>query len=906
LIGLLIISWAAIAWMSADYYYDRLAGNVYQQEMQLARQQAENVASNIDDSLQLLKGVSLVFSRDEDTRLVLRRFGADVAPSALPYDERKQRWTQDETLVALNDSLAIATANLGADNIFILNAAGDCVAAGNAGKPGSPIGSNFADRVYFPLARAGQRGHQYAVGRTTNIPGLFYSSPVFEKGRFLGVVVVKRDITNFANLTNQANAFIADANGVIVLAPDRRFEFHTLPNAAVENLSGEERLNQYKRSDLEPFSIRSWEKRRYPSALLIGDSKLPLVLGSRSLPEDAITIYVPRSLGELMRLESEKFWLFALLSGAGGMLIVAASAVVFYLRESQRADADLRVAATAFEAQECMVITDPEHVILRINRAFTDITGYLPEDAIGRKMSLIKSGRHSMAFYAAMWDSIQLAGSWQGEIWNRRKNGEIFPGWLTITAVVGGDGNITHYVGTLTDITARKAAEEKIELLAFYDPLTCLPNRRLLIDRLQQALVSSSRSGLSGALLFIDLDNFKTLNDTLGHDIGDQLLKKVAERLTASVREGDTVSRLGGDEFVVMLEDLSANAEEAATLAESVGEKILAALGHTYHLAGREHSSTPSIGVTLFAGQRESVDELLKRADLAMYQAKAAGRNTLRFFDPDMQAAVTARAVMEADLRQGLQNNEYFLHYQPQVDVHGRMTGAEALLRWQHPRRGLVPPAEFIPLAEETGLILPIGHWVLSTACTQLLAWASRPEMAHLTLAVNVSARQFRHPDFVEQVLAVLDYTGANPQKLKLELTESLLLDDVEDIIAKMTALKAHGVGFSLDDFGTGYSSLSYLKRLPLDQLKIDQSFVRDVLTDPDDAAIARTIVALAQSLRLDVIAEGVETEEQRDFLERNGCHAYQGYLFSRPLPLEAFERFQNGVDTSFARTAVS
>ena len=906
LIGLLIVGWGGLAWLSADYYYSHLAGKLYQQEMQLAGQQAENVSNNINESLQLLKGVSLVVSRDEDTRLVLRRFGTGVAPSALAYAERKRRWTQDATLGALNDSLDIAAANLGADNIFVLNAAGDCIAAANAGKPGSPVGSNFADRVYFPLARAGQRGHQYAVGRTTNIPGLFYSTPVFEKGHFLGVVVVKRDITHLANWIIQANAFIADANGVIVLAPDKQFEFRTMPNASVAKLSAEKRLLQYKRSVLEPLAIRPWGNARYPSAMLVGESRLPMVLASRNLPEDAIAIYVPRPLGELVRIGTEKYWLFILLAVAGGMLIVTASAVVLYLRESQQAEVDLRVAATAFEAQEGMVITDAGHVILRVNRAFTDITGYAPEDAIGKNMSLLKSGRHGADFYAAMRDSIRRNGSWRGEIWNQRKNGEIFPEWLTITAVKGGAGDVTHYVGTLTDITARKAAEDEIQQLAFYDLLTRLPNRRLLIDRLQQALVSSSRSRLIGALLFIDLDNFKTLNDTLGHDIGDLLLQKVAKRLRECVREGDTVSRLGGDEFVVMLEDLGEIPEEAATLAETVGEKILAALNQPYLLAGHEHRSTPSIGVTLFTDHRETVDDLLKRADLAMYQAKAAGRNTLRFFDPDMQAAVTARAAMEADLRHGLQKNEFFLHYQPQVDDHGHMFGAEALLRWQHPRRGLVSPADFIPLAEETGLILPIGHWVLNTACAQLVAWEARPELAHLTLAVNVSARQFRHGDFVEQVLAVLDHTGANPQKLKLELTESLLLDDVEDIIAKMTALKAHGVGFSLDDFGTGYSSLSYLKRLPLDQLKIDQSFVRDVLSDPNDAAIARTIVALAQSLRLDVIAEGVETQEQRDFLERNGCLAYQGYLFSRPLPLEAFEQFQSVTDVSPARTAVS
>ena len=573
------------------------------------------------------------------------------------------------------------------------------------------------------------------------------------------------------------------------------------------------------------------------------------------------------------------------------------------ITERKAAEAELRIAATAFESQEGMMITDAWSVILRVNRAFTDITGFTAEEAVGRKASLLKSGRHDAAFYAAMWESVHRDGSWQGEIWNRRKNGEVYPEWLTITAVNGAGGEVTHYVATLTDITRRKAAEDEIKHLAFYDPLTRLPNRRLLLDRLQQALASSTRSRREGALLFIDLDNFKTLNDTLGHDIGDLLLQQVAQRLATCVREGDTVARLGGDEFVVMLEDLSENLQEAATQTEVVGEKILVALNQRYMLAGHSHHSTPSIGVTLFGGQRETVEELLKRADLAMYQAKAAGRNTLRFVDPETQATVTARAALEVDLRQGLQQNQFVLYYQAQVDEQGRMTGAEALVRWQHPRRGLMFPAEFVPLAEETGLILPLGHWVLETACARLVAWAALPDMSHLTLAVNVSARQFHTPDFVDQVLTVLDRTGADPQKLKLELTESLLLDDVEDIIAKMMALKAKGVGFSLDDFGTGYSSLSYLKRLPLDQLKIDQSFVRDILTDSNDAAIARTIVALAQSMGLGGIAEGVETEEQRDFLARQSCHAFQGYLFGRPLPVEQFEpTFSRGVSCSDSR----
>jgi diguanylate cyclase (GGDEF)-like protein/PAS domain S-box-containing protein len=450
------------------------------------------------------------------------------------------------------------------------------------------------------------------------------------------------------------------------------------------------------------------------------------------------------------------------------------------------------------------------------------------------------------------------------------------------------------------DITERKATAEEIYSLAFYDPLTNLPNRRLMQDRLMQRLKTSTRDNHHGALMLIDIDHFKILNDTLGHDVGDQLLVEVAQRLRSCIRESDTVARLGGDEFVVILDDLD-EGSLAATQAEAVAEKIQALLvlpfvlnviandveqiQHSYHC-------TSSIGITLFHDQSNSIKELMRRADTAMYQAKAAGRNTVRFFDPDMQAVVTARAALETDLRKAISDNQFVLHYQPQVDFQGQVIGAEALIRWQHPHRSMVSPAEFIPLAEDTGLILPIGHWVLTTACAQLAIWATHPETAHFTLAVNVSARQINLPNFVEEVLAVVDAAGVAPGKLKLELTESLLLENAEVIIGKMVALKARGVGFSLDDFGTGYSSLSYLKRLPLDQLKIDRSFVRDVLTDTNDAAIARTIVALGKTLGLAVIAEGVEAEAQRDFLASNGCYAYQGYFFSRPLPLDGFEAF--------------
>jgi diguanylate cyclase (GGDEF)-like protein/PAS domain S-box-containing protein len=556
------------------------------------------------------------------------------------------------------------------------------------------------------------------------------------------------------------------------------------------------------------------------------------------------------------------------------------------------ADEALRIAAIAFESQEGMYITNTDWEFLRVNKAFSEITEYSAKESIGRKPELLKSGVHDDFFYTEMMDRLEANGAWQGEIWDKRKNGETFPALLTITVVKDDAGQISHYVGTFTDISSRKSAEEKIKSLAFYDPLTFLPNRRLLMDRLEQALASGARHQRKGALLFVDLDNFKKLNDTLGHDKGDILLQQVAKRLVTCTRDIDTVARFGGDEFVVMLEDLSEEPIEAAMQAEMVGEKILKALNQGYQLAGIEHRSTPSIGITLFGDYSETIEEPLKRADLAMYQAKSAGRNTLRFFDPKMQAVVAAHVALEEALREAIIKDQFLIHYQVQVTGEGLFTGAEALIRWEHPERGMVSPAEFIPLAEETGLILPLGHWVLESSCSQLAIWATDPALAHLTLAVNVSPRQFHQDDFVEQVLDVIERTGVNPKRLKLELTEGMLVSNVEDVIAKILAIKEHGVGFSLDDFGTGFSSLAYLKRLPLDQLKIDQSFVRDILIDPNDAAISNMVIVLAESLGLSVIAEGVETEAHRDFLASQGCFAYQGYFFSRPLPLTEFESF--------------
>ncbi len=555
-----------------------------------------------------------------------------------------------------------------------------------------------------------------------------------------------------------------------------------------------------------------------------------------------------------------------------------------------RAEVELRIAAIAFESLEAITITDAEQRIIKVNRSFCRITGYTAEEALGKTPGqLLKSGRHDPMFYTEMWRCLTYEKHWQGEIWNRRKNGDIYPEWLNITAVSDPSGRVCNYVAAFSDISLHKKAEAEIHTLAFYDPLTSLPNRRLLLDRLEHTMASSARNKRHGAVLILDLDRFKELNDTKGHNIGDLLLIEVAARLQECVRADDTVARLGGDEFVVILVDLGPNPRQAASQAENIAEKMRSTINRSFNLQGSEYHTSPSIGISLFGNQEISIDELLKRADTAMYQAKHSGRNAIRFFDPTTHAAMEARIALDTDLRRALPEDQLILYFQPQIEGSGRVLGAEALLRWQHPKKGMVSPLTFISLAEDTGLIVPIGQWVLETACRQLKTWESDPVSRYWSLAVNVSAQQFRQEDFVEKVLSIVAQSGIDPGRLKLELTESLVLDNVDDTIGKMQALKAAGLCFSLDDFGTGYSSLAYLSRLPLDQVKIDQSFVRNIGVTGADEVIIQTILGMAENLSLEAIAEGVETEEQLDFLRRSGCTYFQGYLFGRPIPIDDF-----------------
>jgi diguanylate cyclase (GGDEF)-like protein/PAS domain S-box-containing protein len=558
------------------------------------------------------------------------------------------------------------------------------------------------------------------------------------------------------------------------------------------------------------------------------------------------------------------------------------------ISDQKRIEQNLKVSAVAFDVNEAIAITDADNIIVKVNKAFTQLTGYDPADVVGKSPRILKSGYHDKQFYEEMWTSIKNHQGWSGEVWDKKKDGTIYPKKLTIRTVLDENQKILNYVSVFSDISSIKETQEKIHNLAFFDGLTNLPNRQSLMRSLGAKV--SVQSENYHAVIFIDLDNFKTFNDTKGHAFGDQILVKSASRLLSCLRDCDLVSRIGGDEFVIVISDLCPNIDRAEEQLEIIIRKLQSAINQHLDINGYECYITASYGVCLFRPNEAKVDELLMRADTAMYQAKHEGRNTFRFFEQDMLTNIEKRASLEEDLRFAVQREEFELHLQLQVDGNEKAVAAEALIRWLHPSRGLVSPDEFIPVAESCGVMAKIGSWVLRQACTYLANWENDPEKCFLQIAVNVSYSQFKQSNFVEDVLNVIKETKANPKKLKIEFTESLVLADVNDGINKMNQLRDAGIELSLDDFGTGYSSLSYLKKLPINQLKIDRSFIRDIMHDDNDEVIVRTIIAMANSMDLDVVAEGVETREQFEKLKKHACLKYQGYLFGHPLPFNLFE----------------
>lgn len=550
----------------------------------------------------------------------------------------------------------------------------------------------------------------------------------------------------------------------------------------------------------------------------------------------------------------------------------------------------LRIAAATFETQDAIVITDTLGKIVRVNRAFSDITGYSAKEVLGKNPRIMSSGRHDRSFYIEMWQRLLHTGNWAGEIYDRRKSGEVYPKWMTITAVKNERQETTHYVAIFSDITARKRIEEEIHNLAFYDALTKLPNRRLFLDRFRTALTASARRNDYGSVLFIDLDRFKSLNDTLGHDYGDLLLIEVGARIKSCVREMDTVARFGGDEFVVLIESFGSDPNDVTRKIALVAEKVREALARPYDLKGHEHHSSPSIGICLYHGNDDTLESLIEHADMAMYQAKNSGRNAVRFFDPIMQKNAATHDALENDLHYAIELHQMHLHYQIQVDNNNHPQGAEAFLRWKHPEHGVFMPGQFLPIAEESDVIIKISRWVLQSACQQLALWGRDDKTHNLTLTINISAKHFGLPGFVDEVADILKTYQADPTHLKMELSEKLVLTEINSTKDKIHALKNLGVKVAMDNFNTVYSSLSFIKELSSDQLKIHQEFVQGITKEGGDAKLVQTIIDLAKSLELDVFAEGVETEAQRTFLEKHKCNLYQGYLFGKPMSIEEFD----------------
>jgi diguanylate cyclase (GGDEF)-like protein/PAS domain S-box-containing protein len=753
--------------------------------------------------------------------------------------------------------------------------------------------TNITDREYFQRLREsshlGMVVSKPVIGRTTKAWSVLLSRRInHADGSFAGVALGSLRMMEY--FTDMFSTIDVGKQGVISIRDEEMALIVRYPKVANESGQVGARLVSAKAT----AAIRSSPEAGSYTAVAPVDG-IERLYSYRKIANYPLYIFVAQSTDDFLVPWRKEVVITLLLATVFTLAILVFTRTSYRRETESRKAKKMEVFRTVFRTSpDSQVITRLEDGrLIEVNDGFTPVFGWTREDTVGKTVFDIDIWRYPEDRHAAVRLLQQNGYFIDREAEFVSKDGRTWPGLVSAHMMTLDDTLCIQAI--VREISDRKAAEQQIQRLSFADQLTGLPNRRLFMDRLEQALISSARHQWMGALMFVDLDDFKSINETLGHGQGDLILNEVAQRLRRCVREGDTVARLGGDKFALILESQSTNPQEAASHAENIGEKTLREIGQPFELLTSTLHRTCSIGITLFGEQHEDASEPLKRAELAMYQAKACGRNVLRFFDPQMQAIVSARIALEDGLRKAIKQHHILLHYQPQVTDEGRITGVEALVRWKDLRGGMIFPAEFIPLAEASGLILPLGQQALEIACQQLAAWADRSGFSHLSIAVNVSTRQFNQDDFVEQIRSVLKRYGANPHRLKLEITESMLVSNVEGVIAKMNALKSIGVVFSLDDFGTGYSSLSYLKRLPLDQLKIDQGFVRDILVDLNDAEIAKTVVALANSMNLSVIAEGVETEAQRDMLAALGCRNYQGYLFGPPMDIDALEDFIEG-----------
>ncbi|WP_051937701.1 EAL domain-containing protein [Ferriphaselus sp. R-1] len=1005
-----LVAWGVLVDHVVDRHFEAVENDRIVASQKRVQHDVVGISSALQRRLETVRGATRLMVQARDVVAVLKHSGSDVRPSSQGREANIQRWGADPELVAVSRHLGEAADALGLDVIYVLNAAGDCIASSNAGDPDQFIGGNYADRQYFQQSQQGLIGQQYAVGKVSNIAGLYFSSPVIVDGKFIGAVAAKRNLYQLAYLVQQDDSFLVDENGVVILASNKAFEMHALAGAEVDRLSRDQRLSRYRVDAFPVLRLEPWGKDLPRLQRLNGQSQ-PMVVSRHEIAGFSFQVYSFVPLYGLLDQRSARDWFklagFAigtllLLLGVGGWMylrnahrsraLIDASERSYrgifnsleeaiYVQDAQGRFLDINdgvlkmyghpreffightpeivsapglndatsiaqqvALAYAGEAQafefwavrangevfpkevhlypgehfgqkvviaiaqditerkrmeearqlaqlvyqhtsEGLMVCDADNHILAVNPAFTETTGYTFEEVQGKTPRILHSGRQPPEFYRAMWEQLGSEGHWQGEIWNRRKSGEIFPEWLVINTIYHSGGSVDRRVGIFSDISARKQSEELIWRQANFDTLTELPNRRMFRDRLRIEVSKAHREGHMLALLFIDLDRFKEVNDTLGHEAGDQLLVQAALRITACLRETDTVARLGGDEFTVILPGLN-----DCNDVERIAQTLITRLSEPFTLLDiHEAYVSASIGIAIYPDDGQDESDLIKHADQAMYAAKAGGRNRYSYFTHALQEVAQNRLRLANALRGALEFGQMHVVFQPIVRLSdGHIHKAEALLRWQHPVRGFVSPAEFIPLAEEIGLIGELGNWVFR----QSMDWVQRWHALHqgeLQVSVNMSPLQFHGADTSQswdEYLSGAQLTGHN---VIIEITEGLLLHADPSITDKLLRYRDLGIQVAIDDFGTGYSSLAYLRKFDIDYLKIDQAFVRPLDEDVDSQVLVEAIVVMAHKLGLKVIAEGVETEAQRDFLRGIGCDYGQGYVFSRPVQPEAF-----------------
>ena len=1181
--AVLILAWLTASWLTAQNHYESRAASLLQQEMKKSQNWADDIAYNIKRNLKYLHGVPEVVAQEESVKNALSRFGAGITASQLSPDTRKQRWSEDPTLEGISERLVDVAKSLGANVVWILNAAGDCVAASNFHESDSFVGTNYAEREYFQMSKAGQNGQQYALGKKTNIPGLYFSSPVNIDGHFVGAVAAKMDMPQLSFWVDKADSFVVDTNGVVILARNKSLEMLSLPDAPINTMPLEKRMQRYKRDTFSPLQIQSWGSHGSSLARFNNDAA-PHVVATNDMPEEGIRVFVTSPLPEFVTLDHDRQGLFLLLATSGSALIALLAGVGLYLEsnkrsrihlteqrnqldeaqrlakigswnwniksgelrwsneayeiyspdrddiepsyagfvaaihpgdrqrveeavrlalkqsapydiehrvisnkhgerivhaqgqvirdqfgdpirmmgtvqditerkrreeldhtrhevfeilardgalsdmmklvveyvekskvgtlcsislidetgkhlqitaapslpdyynetmsrveigdgagscgtaayrgervvvgdirshpywveyrdlaaqaglascwsepvfdssgkllgtlaiyqrksgepditdiqliqeaaalasiaiERKRIDEELQLAASVYQTSgEAIMIADSSDLIVAVNPTFTNLTGYAPGEVVGCNVGMLASDRNSIEQHDAMRQSLLATGSWQGELWSRRKNGDEFAVWMTINTIHDEYANVHRRIRMFSDITDKKRMDDLVWRQANYDTQTGLPNRRLFRDRLQQELKKLHRSGHSLALLFIDLDRFKQVNDAFGHNAGDLLLREAARRITDCVRDSDTVARLGGDEFTVIVPDLF-----DPVRIELIAQTILGTLAEPFLLESEVAHISASIGITLYPNDAKNMEALLRNADQAMYAAKNGGRNRFSYFTAEMQKLSQIRTQIGNDLRNAVAEGQFEVYFQPIVELAtGRIVKAEALLRWHHPERGMIDPAQFIPIAEEMGLINEIGDWVFKESARAAKRWyeaegQTRAGLCAIQMHVNKSPRQFLTGRTSETWIDYLSDIGLPPQCIVIEITEGLLLDERPEVAEKLNQFRDAGIQIALDDFGTGYSAMSYLKRFRVDYLKLDQSFMRDMATEAGDRAIVEALIVMAHKLGLKVVAEGVETVEQRDVVTTAGCDYGQGYLFAKPMPAKS------------------